>query len=387
MSNLIRLDRIENDGYEIRYFYSLHGYWKKYFKPKEQLFVRYSREVQASYEFLAIPFLCMVMPLAWMFHAKVYVEQIDQTFLNALEKYRIELKKLYPRLWTGESNIIAGKVRIDMQETGSDHAAVYFSGGVDAWGTLIQNIDKKPYILTVIGADIDIENNNAQEKVKADTKYVGGAFQLPIILIETNLRKAMDETLISRHTGLRCMYHSWKSIWAGIGIIGLSAPIAYSEGVGSIYLSTSYTDEEMEQGYRDAILSPLIEALEWGKTRVYACGKEESRQDKIESIVRFKKESGNKIKLRVCWKNQTGKNCCKCEKCYRTAMGIAATGERPEDYGFQLKPIDYIKIPKELSAAKKTGNFLDEDKTFWNEIKRNFKGSKWYWKWIKYYQL
>ena len=40
------------------------------------------------------------------------------------------------------------------------------------------------------------------------------------------------------------------------------------------------------------------------------------------------------VKLRVCWESRGGENCCHCEKCYRTILGLIAEGADPNDYGF-----------------------------------------------------
>lgn len=43
------------------------------------------------------------------------------------------------------------------------------------------------------------------------------------------------------------------------------------------------------------------------------------------------------------WENSTGKNCCKCEKCCRTILGILIENEFPEKYGFESVNGKYIK--------------------------------------------
>jgi len=63
-------------------------------------------------------------------------------------------------------------------------------------------------------------------------------------------------------------------------------------------------------------------------------GFEYSRQDKVRNVVDFAKETGKQITLHACWQSQTGKNCCHCEKCYRTMAAILAEGADPVAYGF-----------------------------------------------------
>ena len=59
----------------------------------------------------------------------------------------------------------------------------------------------------------------------------------------------------------------------------------------------------------------------------------------MHNIVEYSKKTGVKIPLRVCWQSTGGKNCCQCEKCWRTILEIIAEGEKPRDYD-----MDYTQI-------------------------------------------
>ena len=63
-------------------------------------------------------------------------------------------------------------------------------------------------------------------------------------------------------------------------------------------------------------------------------GYENNRQMKIHSICQFHKRTGMPVEVRVCYETDQGNNCCHCEKCTRTMLGIMAEGEDPRNYGF-----------------------------------------------------
>ena len=80
-------------------------------------------------------------------------------------------------------------------------------------------------------------------------------------------------------------------------------------------------------------------------------GYEFSRQDKVHNIIEYCKDNNKNIELRVCWQSTGGRNCCQCEKCYRTMLAIFADGEDPRNYGFnytkkQLRQIKYCQDNK-----------------------------------------
>lgn len=84
--------------------------------------------------------------------------------------------------------------------------------------------------------------------------------------------------------------------------------------------------------------SPDLDPL-WSTERLTFVhdGCEASRLDKIRLITRFPIVLET---LRVCWENPSNEyNCCKCEKCLRTMLGLHIAGVLPECKTFAL-PID-----------------------------------------------
>jgi hypothetical protein len=75
---------------------------------------------------------------------------------------------------------------------------------------------------------------------------------------------------------------------------------------------------------------------------------------KIHNITQYSKESGKKVPLRVCWESSGGSNCCNCEKCWRTILGIYAEGFEPKEFGFEYDNFSEVakKIHKNAELLK-----------------------------------
>lgn len=83
-------------------------------------------------------------------------------------------------------------------------------------------------------------------------------------------------------------------------------------------------------------------------------------------------------------------NCCKCEKCFRTIMGIIAEGESPRNYGFNISDVEIGKIKTKLKEILQTNQ-----KAIWHwkdiqqrsiENKKLIATNKYY-KWILTYKF
>lgn len=384
MNNKLVLEKISVDESTISYQYNVTGYWKRYFSLNENLYVSYDMKMSGvSYDVAVIPFLYVFMPLAWMFQAVIEVDAVDSETLEGLEKYKGELKQIYPSLRLYETNIIAKT--ISKGQENRDNTAVYFSGGVDAWATLLEYLDTTSFLVTVIGADIDVDNKDAALRVWTEIQKVATVFSLTPMKIETNMRKVINERRVHKYLYAKSGIGYWQGIAAGIGIIGLSAPLSEKLSIGKVYVSTSITNEQVSTICRDGIIGQFVNAVGWSGTIIKAYGETTNRQEKVEKITAFSKQNKTPIYIRACWRDKTGKNCCKCEKCYRTIMGIAATGNNPCDFGFDIHKLDYIQISFYMKKWFKNnfkGSYQTTPYIFWDEIREKRVSNKWYVKWL-----
>src|SRR5208337_617049 len=74
------------------------GQIKRFFNGN-QFFAEYDVSIEGIPDaILIIPFLSAICPIAWANQADIYVETVDETFLQSLEKVRSALNKFYPQM-------------------------------------------------------------------------------------------------------------------------------------------------------------------------------------------------------------------------------------------------------------------------------------------------
>ena len=112
-----------------------------------------------------------------------------------------------------------------------------------------------------------------------------------------------------------------------------------------VYFASTFTASE--KGKITCASSPAIDNfVKFGSTHVVHDGYEFDRQDKVHNITEFAERTGINIPLRVCWRSTGGKNCCKCEKCWRTILEIIAEGKNAQDYDFKYTQSDLKNFHK-----------------------------------------
>ena len=251
-----------------------------------------------------------------------------------------------------------GKIRVKTlteNKRAATNSIVLFSGGVDAICTTLRHIDEHPLLLTLWGsADYPIDDIIGWEQhygnIKENTKLLG----LSNIFIKTDFCEFMPiwgEDLNRLGQGAKW----WHDLQHGIGIIGHAAPVAYLNNAKTVYIASSYTQTHKPDGCAS---DPTIDSfVRFCKTAVIHDAYELSRQDKISFICHKLREKDIKLNIRVCLRQYQNGNCCRCEKCYRTMIGLLAEGENPNDYGFAYSKKVLKRIIHELNDKIEISKF------------------------------
>jgi len=239
----------------------------------------------------------------------------------------------------------------------------FFSGGVDAFATLIAHANEQPSLITVWGSDITLEDLKGWGIVKNHTLDTARRFGVDAIFVKTNFRTFIHECLLNdlvRSSGDGW----WHGFQHGIGLIGHAAPIAYQKKSKCVYIASSFTIRE--KGKVTCASDPSIDNF------VRFCGAhvchdqyEFCRQEKVEHIKEYIVANRLSVKLRVCWISSGGKNCCRCEKCLRTMSALFAEGANPREYGFEYSVSD-LKSAK-MIVLRSINDILIP---FWEEIQQ-----------------
>lgn len=365
--NQIILNDILIEKNNIIYKYSAYGEIKKYVSNKE-CFIEYSEDISSVKKSIAIiPFVCNILPVVWILDAELIIEELDKHFYECISDIKEGYRRMHPKIE------FKGKIRvnkiIDNNYESTNKVASFFSGGVDAFSTLISHIDENPIIISIWGADIKLDDERGGKALESHLIETKKLLNIDGVLVRTSLKEFLDfkalERLIYNKIGI---YRSWWHDYQhGIGIIGHSAPLIYKYKLKCVYIASSYsTKKGFERNEPCASDYTIDNFVKMASCSVIHDGLEYNRQDKIHNIVTFCQNKRKYVKLRVCWESRGGNNCCKCEKCYRTIYGIIAEKLDPKLFGFYDVNIKRMNI----ELKYKLNNLVNRD---WQSIQDKMK--------------
>lgn len=323
----------------INYKYMISGNWQDVFINIDKFYIEYNCDISKVPESIAIiPLLANLLPMAWVCDAKIVIPECDETFYNSIAEFKKGYCEMYPMLELKGQLEVKNIVKNSVEST--KKVGAFFSGGVDAFNTLVCHFDEKPTLLTLWGADVKLTDTSGWEKVEKHLKETAKQFDVDYITIKSCFRQFLNEGRLSQLVA-ESGDGWWHGFQHGIGIICHAAPIAYIMGLETIYFASSFT--AADKGKVTCASDPIIDNfVKFGCTSIVHDGYEFTRQMKVHNIVEYAKKSGKKIPLRVCWESTGGSNCCKCEKCWRTILGVYAEKANPKDYGFVYE--DFSKL-------------------------------------------
>lgn len=332
---------LDESGTTINYEYSFDGKCSKYFRKDNLFYSKYDYDLKSVPEsILIIPLLSNIMPIAWFAGFDVEILEVDEDFYNALKDIKVEFSKQFPNKKL-KGNLIAKKLTKNIIE--GNNSAMLFSGGVDAYATYIRNFESKPDLVTILGADIEIQDKTQWHNFTNFLENESLLINNKKVYIETNVRDfyTYHIELLLDDIGW------WGLVQHGLSLIGSIAPLSYINNYKNIYIASSYTkDIDIAWGS-----TPQVdEKITWGGIKVFHDGYELKRQDKVDLIANFATKTNNQFKLRVCYSElRNGFNCSNCEKCFRTILGLILNGKDPNLFGFNVDKDVYHKMFKVLN--------------------------------------
>jgi 7-cyano-7-deazaguanine synthase in queuosine biosynthesis len=247
--------------------------------------------------------------------------------------------------------IVAKNIIENKKEITSSNSAILFSGGVDSLATFIRRQESQPYLITMWGADIKIDNEIGWEVVKNYNCEFARKHSLENIFIKSNYRKFMNEDALTKKYG-KYVNSWWLGVKHGLALIGSCAPVCFILNIDKIYIPGTPS------------LNNYIHKLRFSSSRVIHEGYELNRQEKIQIITEYIKTQDNNLSIRACYMSANGDNCGICEKCYRTITGLLVEGIDPRNHGFSSFDIEDIKKKFILGVWKIDKNTL----SMWKEM-------------------
>jgi len=351
--NTICLKEMTVSTNRVDYFFEVTGTITKYFKQEKHLFLKYNHDIsEVPKSVLTIPFVANVIPLIWATDSKLDIQELDSAFYQSLKGIKETFQKFYPKInFEGELSVHS---LIENNYTPEHEAASFYSGGLDALTTYVRLKDKNPFLITEYGwHDKEIAYSEVWESDKENVTAFAQKNGLENILIESNYGTFMSYEQIDKTFSKKMGTSWWGGIHHGLAIISAGIPIAFKLKVDTLYIGSSGWGKNYCNCWGS---SPETDnQIKYGNGSVFHDAFEMTRQDKLEFLINEYKNSLEVLPIRVCFKND--QNCCKCEKCMRTILGIVAEGASPKDYDFN--------IPDNCSDHVK--NFLNSDVKFFTE--------------------
>lgn len=326
----IRLDSIKKTGSRVLYEYSVSETLKQCFTDKS-FYVEYPAPIEMiPKSVLAVPFVCNVLPIIWLSDSELILDSLDEDFCRCIDEIKNAYKKMYPLSKFKGKYCIKNVVRNLPPKNGK--CCAMYSGGLDAFQTLISHISEEPDLITVWGADISTDNETGWRNTYVPICETAQKYKLDNYEIKSSFRTFFIDWKCEVLFGEKLNDTWWHGIQHGLGLLGLTAPIAWMNGYEKVYIASSFTvaDEPITCASHPSIDN----LLRFCGCKAIHDGYEFNRQEKMHNVIEFCKANGISQKLHVCWQTETGENCCSCEKCYRTIASILAENADPKLFGF-----------------------------------------------------
>ena len=214
----------------------------------------------------------------------------------------------------------------------------FFSGGVDSWYTFLTERDAISHLLMIRGFDARIDNEGAWKHARNLLERTAARYGKTPLFMETNMPALGDV----RSPLWSCAY--FGGFWAEMQFGSLLAAAGYAlyPNIPRILVpqAFSFPGTDPHGGHPDLFRLWSTEMLSF-----LAHGTDVFRVDKA----RLACSDDLALKdLRVCTKSlPTGINCCRCEKCLRTMLTLAAFGvlDRAETFPYPLEPACVKRLP------------------------------------------
>ncbi len=355
---MLKLNSISysDNGCKINYNYETINGVSKYFRPSNKFYSKYEIDVsQIPKSIAVIPFISNTITIAWFAGFKIEVDELDEDFFNSLVKIKKIFSKWYPHLKQQNSLVVNKLIKNRQERKGT---AMLFSGGVDAFATYIRHIESSPDLITIHGPDIEISDLKQWNDLKL--------FMANEPVLSNNKKNYVESNVRDFYTyKVQLLIDDlgwWGKIQHGISLLGLTAPLSWVNHYDIILIASSYTKNiDISWGSTPE----TDEALTWGGIRIVHDGYDLLRQDKVDLIADFCREKLKKLKLRVCYSELRDEfNCSKCEKCFRTILGLILAGQDPNKFGFSVSESFYNDLFNQIG----NGNSTKGMNYFWWEL-------------------
>ena len=280
------------------------------------------------------PFLVgFLIPCMYTGESIRVVAPVSRKLLAAIPTIQRQFLSWYPDLT---------KIDIAADDTHSGYRSdrpvtrgAFFSAGVDSLYTLIKHHQDIDYLLLIHGFENPLRASRRLAATLDLVKAYGKAYNKKWLTVYTNLRAMADQNLAPWGRRSKKIFFGDYYMGSMLAAVGLSMQNRFQE----IFIAASHR-HDAQVPYSSHRLVDFLWSTE--NLTFHHDGCEASRLEKIREIGTQHPETlGN---LQVCESNLDGEiNCCCCDKCLRTMLGLELYGLLDRCGTFPL-PLSYKKI-------------------------------------------
>ena len=248
---------------------------------------------------------------------------------------------------------------------------VFFTRGVDSWGTLLERLDgprrTRPTHLITVDNEVHVDQGVRDAQI-AETQAVADRLGLPLIVVRTDVRHLLDP-----HTDWGTQTHG--SVLAGIGALLRGT-------LEEVVISPTHWTPLLRPWGSHPDLDPAWSLP--GLTVTHHPG-DEMRWQRVARITEHPAVTDS---LLVCWQGTGTRNCGRCEKCIRLLTSLHLLGRLEEtadrfDVGFDPAAItpDLVVSPHPwcdtIDHLDRTGLRADALRQRWEQVDVRVRPSVW----------
>ncbi|MFC3958315.1 hypothetical protein [Halovivax cerinus] len=358
----IRIDEVRVDGSELECIVSATGDLDR-FVARESFRVSYDRSIEGvPRAILVIPALAQLCPVAWARGGDVAAPVVDERFARSLRDVRDALLDMHDFM-------VGGSLRAPRTDPpdppATDESGLLFTGGVDSTASYVRHRGESPTLVSVRGWTItpDPSDDRKWETMRERVSAFADPRGLETAFVESNMLRFLDHPMLLAHYK-RYVDGAWySSVGHGLGLTGLCAPLAYASGMNHLYVAATHWEGiDLAWGSRPDV----DDNVRWRGTQCHHDGYELTRQERIDLLAEYAADSSHDLTLQTCNERLSG-NCGRCEKCYRTAIGLRLAGLDPNEHGYAFADDDY-RIVREAFEQDRWVLGLDE-RHMWEDIR------------------
>jgi hypothetical protein len=303
----------------------------------QELFIEYDVDVDVDESMLNIPLTATLLPVAWVTGSDLYVKTIDKTFKESMGELHKFFSKMFPKIPTSTKIITEKLVENKIKPKDPQRrTGLLFSGGIDSYYSLINNIDHNPKLIMIWGVDDFPYPERAEHWEKTIETYREYAERknLELFILKTNISQIINDRRLW-HKYFKELYYG--AIRSTLGhstvLLGPTAPISIGRFDRLVIAASNSVDYDYKLRPNGAH-PDADEKIIWGDLKVQHDGLG-SRYEKIKTIVDF--HGDDDYVIRVCSRSAfvDGKfNDNRCNKCFNTILRLILNGHDPNEHGF-----------------------------------------------------